>query len=125
ASPLRAIASPIYQAVKQCKDTATKDFDRFYDNLQSRLSPRTSDARIRKRTIETTDRTRYLIRQKKNELEERNRTSLTPLIERHSLREDAKRYNYSVQNPFFRDMESDVAETPSLVEFDMDDTPST
>ncbi|KAI8378702.1 hypothetical protein EDC96DRAFT_171232 [Choanephora cucurbitarum] len=125
ASPLRAIASPIYQAVKQCKDTVTRDFDRFYDNLQSRLSPRTSDARIRKRTSETTDRTRYHLKQKRSDIEDRNRTSLTPLIERHSLREDNKRNNYSTHNPFFQDMESDVAETPSLVEFDMDDTPST
>ncbi|RCH99269.1 hypothetical protein CU098_010438 [Rhizopus stolonifer] len=126
ASPLRAIASPLFEAVKHYKDTATRDFDRFYGNLQATLSPRTSESRIRKRTLDTQDRIRSIQRQKKSDNHDRTRTSLTPLIERHSLREDARaKYDYPSRNPFYQDNESDIAETPSLVEYDIEDSPNT
>jgi hypothetical protein len=43
ASPLRAIASPFYEAVKTAQTNVSRDFDRFYGNLQAKLTPRTSE----------------------------------------------------------------------------------
>ncbi|KAI7896239.1 uncharacterized protein EV154DRAFT_547571 [Mucor mucedo] len=80
--------TPIVHVLKSAQSTATKEFDRFYDNLWSRLTPSNS-------------RTKKVIQEE--------RTSLTPLIERHTLREDA-RYGDS----FYLDNESIVAETPML-----------
>ncbi|KAI7904877.1 uncharacterized protein BX663DRAFT_331096 [Cokeromyces recurvatus] len=128
ASPLRTIATPIYEAVKSAHTKATRDFDRFYGNLQAKLTPRTSNSYIQKRTAETSERLRAILNQRRTELDSHNastsRTSLTPLIERHTLREDSQaKYNYPSRNPFYQESESDIAETPSLIEHYADDTP--
>lgn len=52
ASPLKTIASPFFEAVKSAHSKATRDFDRFYENLQATLSPRTSE--VKKRTKKKT-----------------------------------------------------------------------
>ncbi|KAI9485928.1 MAG: hypothetical protein EXX96DRAFT_465455, partial [Benjaminiella poitrasii] len=111
ASPLRAIATPIYEAVKSAHSKATRDFDRFYGNLQAKLTPRTSDSRIQKRTAETSDRMRSFLRQRKTEFDSHasSRTSLTPLIERHTLDSHVK-YNYPSRNPFYQESETDTAD---------------
>lgn len=88
ASPLRAIASPFYKAVKTAQSNASRDFDKFYGNLQQRLTPRTSQARIQKQTPDTTERMRSMLQQRRTQADyDSTRTSLTPLIERHTLRE--------------------------------------
>ncbi|KAI8095494.1 hypothetical protein BDF21DRAFT_406029 [Thamnidium elegans] len=101
--------TPIVHVIKNAQTNASRDFDRFYGNLWAKLTPRTTNSRILKRTPDTNDRIRDL----EDEIEECNSTSLTPLIERHSLRED-NRYAYENRHPFFQDSESDIAETPGL-----------
>ncbi|KAG2235413.1 hypothetical protein INT48_005763 [Thamnidium elegans] len=85
--------TPIVHVIKNAQTNASRDFDRFYGNLWAKLTPRTTNSRILKRTPDTNDRIRDL----EDEIEECNSTSLTPLIERHSLHS-----------------ESDIAETPGL-----------
>lgn len=103
-SPLRAF-TPIVDVIKTAQTNASRDFDRFYDNLWAKLTPKTSNSRTR--TVERI--------QSKEEMA--SRTSLTPLIERHSLREDARaRYEYSSRNPFYGDSESDIGDAPGLLE---------
>lgn len=50
ASPLRAIASPFYEAVKAAQTNVSRDFDRFYGNLQAKLTPRTSEVNKKKKS---------------------------------------------------------------------------
>jgi hypothetical protein len=45
-TPLKAITSPFYEAVKSAHSKATRDFDRFYETLQATMSPRTSEVNI-------------------------------------------------------------------------------
>lgn len=93
ASPLRAIASPFYKAVKTAQNNASRDFDKFYGNLQQKLTPRTSQARIQKQTPATTEKTRFMLQQRRAQADyDSTRTSLTPLIERHTLREGGLRW---------------------------------
>ncbi|KAL7311446.1 hypothetical protein PS15m_009209 [Mucor circinelloides] len=127
ASPLRAIASPFYKAVKTAQSNASRDFDKFYGNLQQRLTPRTSQARIQKQTPDTTERMRSMLQQRRTQADyDSTRTSLTPLIERHTLREDARANysNYISRNPFYQESVSEIADTPSLSDHN-DDTPMT
>jgi hypothetical protein len=42
ASPLRAL-TPIVDVIKNAQSNASRDFDRFYDNLWAKLTPRTSN----------------------------------------------------------------------------------
>lgn len=44
-TPVRIASSPFYSAVKSAQNKATHDFDRFYENLQHKLSPSTSEVR--------------------------------------------------------------------------------
>ncbi|KAG0740676.1 hypothetical protein G6F57_011106 [Rhizopus arrhizus] len=115
-SPLRAL-TPLVDVIKSAQTKATKDFESFYGNLMSRLTPKTSNARIRKRMPETTQRTKSLVNQKRLEVEH-NRTSLTPLFERHTLREE-----YTSHNPFYEDSVSET--TDDVLEFDMIDDDNT
>ncbi|KAG1057502.1 hypothetical protein G6F43_000673 [Rhizopus delemar] len=115
-SPLRAL-TPFVDVIKSAQTKATKDFESFYGNLMSRLTPKTSNARIRKRMPETTQRTKSLVNQKRLEVEH-NRTSLTPLFERHTLREE-----YTSHNPFYEDSVSET--TDDVLEFDMIDDDNT
>ncbi|KAL9544198.1 hypothetical protein MBANPS3_007747 [Mucor bainieri] len=127
ASPLRAIASPFYKAVKTAQSNASRDFDKFYENLQQKLTPRTSQARIQKQTPDTTEKMQLMLQQQRARTDyDSTRTSLTPLIERHTLREDARSNysNYVSRNPFYQESVSEVAETPSLSDHN-DDTPMT
>ncbi|KAK4512514.1 cell division control protein [Mucor velutinosus] len=126
ASPLRAIASPFYKAVKTAQSNASRDFDKFYGNLQQKLTPRTSQARIHKQTPDTTERMRSMLQQRRAQTDsDSTRTSLTPLIERHTLREDTRsNYNYISRNPFYQESVSEIAETPSLSDHN-EDTPMT
>ncbi|KAI8644811.1 hypothetical protein BD408DRAFT_339736, partial [Parasitella parasitica] len=113
-SPLRAIASPFYDALKAAKSNASRDFDIFYGNLQQTLTPRTSQARVRKQTPDTTDEIKSTLQQRRAQVDEDStRTSLTPLIERHTLR-DASYTEYLSRNPFYQESVSEIAETPSL-----------
>lgn len=143
-SPLRAITSPFYKAVKTAQNNASRDFDKFYGNLQQKLTPRTSQARIQKQTPDTTDRIRSMLQQRRSQVDyDSTRTSLTPLIERHTLREglintkisleyakltiliDARaNYGYISRNPFYQESVSEIADTPSLSDHN-DDTPMT
>ncbi|KAG1474387.1 hypothetical protein G6F56_000386 [Rhizopus delemar] len=111
-SPLRAL-SPFVDAIKSAQSKANRDFESFYGNLMSRLTPKTSASRIYKKTPETTQRTKSSIQHKRLEAEH-NRTSLTPLFERHTLREE-----YPVQNPFYEDSGSET--TDNVSEFDIID----
>ncbi|KAG1046547.1 hypothetical protein G6F43_010973 [Rhizopus delemar] len=106
-TPLKAL-TPIVDAIKSAQSKATKDFESFYGNLMSRLTPRTTTGRIDKRTPEITQRIRMTVDKKKFE---NNKSSLTPLFERHSLRE------VEYQNPFYEDSESE-ATTADDIEFD-------
>lgn len=93
ASPLRAIASPFYKAVKTAQSKASRDFDKFYGSLQQKLTPRTSQARIQKQTPDTTERMRAMLQQRRAQADnDSTRTSLTPLIERHTLQEGGFRW---------------------------------
>ncbi|GAN06968.1 hypothetical protein MAM1_0143d06458 [Mucor ambiguus] len=122
ASPLRAFASPFYKAVKTAQSNASRDFDKFYGNLQQKLTPRTSQARIQKQTPDTTERMRSMLLQRRAQADyDSTRTSLTPLIERHTLQEGG---NYISRNPFYQESVSEVADTPSLSDHN-DDTPMT
>ncbi|CEP10797.1 hypothetical protein [Parasitella parasitica] len=124
-SPLRAIASPFYDALKIAKSNASRDFDIFYGNLQQTLTPRTSQARVKKQTPDTTEEIKSTIQQKQLD-DDGTRTSLTPLIERHTLREDARANytEYMSRNPFYQESVSEIAETPTLSDQN-DDTPMT
>ncbi|ORE22633.1 hypothetical protein BCV71DRAFT_171593 [Rhizopus microsporus] len=102
-SPLRAL-TPFVDAIKSAQTKATKDFESFYGSLMSKLTPKTSTSRIIKKTPETTERTKSFLKQKKIE-QEYNRTSLTPLFERHTLRED-----YPSLNPFYEETESEITD---------------
>ncbi|KAI8987330.1 hypothetical protein BDF20DRAFT_849508 [Mycotypha africana] len=66
ASPLRAIASPFYQAVWNAKNTAMKDWKSFYGNLQATFSPKTSANRVRKQTPLTTENMKAKLMQQKS-----------------------------------------------------------
>ncbi|KAL0137854.1 hypothetical protein V8B55DRAFT_1532621 [Mucor lusitanicus] len=127
ASPLRAIASPFYKAVKTAQSKASRDFDKFYGSLQQKLTPRTSQARIQKQTPDTTERMRAMLQQRRAQADnDSTRTSLTPLIERHTLQEDTRNSysNYSSRNPFYQESVSEIADTPSLSDHN-EDTPMT
>jgi hypothetical protein len=41
-SPLRAL-TPIVDVIKTAQTNASRDFDRFYDNLWAKITPRTSN----------------------------------------------------------------------------------
>ncbi|KAL4213409.1 hypothetical protein AB4K20DRAFT_1886514 [Rhizopus microsporus] len=104
-SPLRAL-TPFVDAIKSAQTKATKDFESFYGSLMSKLTPKTSTSRIIKKTPETTERTKSFLKQKKIE-QEYNRTSLTPLFERHTLREVT---DYPSLNPFYEETESEITD---------------
>lgn len=44
-SPLRAL-TPIVDVIKTAQTNASRDFDRFYDNLWAKITPRTSNVHI-------------------------------------------------------------------------------
>ncbi|KAI9268805.1 hypothetical protein BY458DRAFT_511104 [Sporodiniella umbellata] len=111
-SPLRAL-SPFVDAIKSAKTKANKDFESFYGSLMSRLTPKTSANRIYKKIPEITQHKKLALSHKRIETEY-SRTSLTPLFERHTLREDSY-----IQNPFYEDSESETTDNAS--EFDMMD----
>ncbi|KAI8993333.1 hypothetical protein BDB01DRAFT_877791 [Pilobolus umbonatus] len=80
--------TPLVNVIKSAQSKANEDFDRFYGSLWATITPRNTDYHsIKKRVPEVTQRAQSMINQKHVDMETKSRTSLTPLIERHTLRE--------------------------------------